>query len=86
MNPHEEFGEILRRVAPLPASGKGESLLDYFSRAIQTMDTLSLMEFRDFCAAQNEETDAEVTMLEIIDGQLALREIAARPDASDPEM
>ncbi len=77
MNPHEEFGEILRRLAPLPASEQAEVLLEYFARSIQSMDTRSLIEFRRFCSAQSEETEAEVTLLEIIDGQLMLREIAA---------
>lgn len=77
MNPDDEFAEILRRVAPMADREKAEALLTYFSRAIQTMDTRSLEQFRDYCWSRHEGTEAESTMLEIIDGQLALREIAA---------
>jgi hypothetical protein len=77
MNPDDEFTEILRRVAAMPAAEKAEMLLSYFTLAIQSMDTASLRQFRRYCWERSEETEAETTMLEIIDGQLALREIAA---------
>jgi hypothetical protein len=77
MNPDDEFAEILRSVATMPDYEKAEALLTYFSRSIQTMDTRSLQQFRNFCWSRNEGTEAESTMLEIIDGQLALREINA---------
>jgi hypothetical protein len=77
MNPDEEFARILQRLAPLSGPEKAEALLAYFSAAIQSMDTASLVHFRAYCFARDEGTDAETTMLQIIDGQLALREIAA---------
>lgn len=77
MNPDQEFAEILRRLEPLTAAQKTEALLAYFSASIGSMDTASLVQFRDFCRARNENTEAETTMLDIIDGQLALREICA---------
>jgi hypothetical protein len=77
MDPDREFEEILRSVAPLTCCEKGEALLAYFTMAIQSMDTCSLVEFRRYCWARYDQTEAETTMLDIIDGQLALREIAA---------
>lgn len=75
MNPDDEFARILKHVAPLPQGEKSETLLFYFSSAIRELNTQALRQFRAFCAACDEGTEAEATMLEIIDGQLALREI-----------
>lgn len=80
MNPNDEFAEILRRVAPMSDREKAEALLTYFTLAIQSMDTRSLVQFREYCWQRNEGTEAEVTMLDIMDGQLALREIVATRD------
>lgn len=71
----DEFFRILKHVAPMSEGEKAETLLRYFSAAIRELNTPALQQFRAFCAACDEGTDAETTMLEIIDGQLALREI-----------
>jgi hypothetical protein len=74
-DPDEEFTQILESVAGLSAEEQRKALLAYFARSIQAMDTTSLVQFRAFCEARDEGTEAETTMLQIIDGQLALREI-----------
>jgi hypothetical protein len=74
-DPDEEFTQILESVAGLSAEEQRKALLAYFARSIQAMDTASLVQFRAFCHARDEGTEAETTMLQIMDGQLALREI-----------
>lgn len=76
MNPEDdEFSRILKHVAPMSRDEKAETLLRYFSCAIRELNTPALRQFRAYCAGCNEGTEAEMTMLQIIDGQLALREI-----------
>lgn len=76
MNPDDdEFTRILRHVAPMSQDEKAETLLRYFSCAIRELSTPALRQFRSYCVACDEGTEAEATMLQIIDGQLALREI-----------
>lgn len=75
MNPDQELANILRQLAPLPDRERSEALLACFAAAVGEMDTASLRQFRAFCAACDDGTTAERTMLEVIDGQLALREL-----------
>lgn len=53
-----------------------EFLLQEFNEAIERMDRPTLVAFRARCATMNAGTPEHDTILEVIDGQLALRELA----------
>ena len=66
---------IARQLAGLTEAEQAETLLYYFVDAISDMDTPTLLAFKEHCRRRSEGTDVENAMIEIIDGQLALREL-----------
>jgi hypothetical protein len=71
----ESLDEIARQLPPLGEVEQAELLLTYFARIIETMDTATLHAFRAHCARRSEGTEIENTMLDVLDGQIALRQL-----------
>ena len=69
--------DYLGRLPPMTDSEKVEVLLCHFAAIIHDMSTPTLRAFRAHCAAKTPRGPDDETMLEVIDGELALREINA---------
>jgi len=79
----ESLEEIARHLAPLDEEAYAEMLLACFAREIETMNAATLQAFRAYCERWNEGTDVEEAMLEVLDGQIELRELGLSR-AADP--
>ncbi len=72
MNDPEGFEDMRRRLGSMSQAEKMEILITYFGGVVQEMDRETLVAFRDSCFAQTVGTPEETTLLEIIEGRLAL--------------
>lgn len=75
---------IARQLAGLSEAEQAEVLLAYFVDAISDMDTPTLLAFKKHCHRRSEGTEVENAMLDILDGQLALREIFRELPSDSP--
>lgn len=66
---------ILLRIAAMPQQERAETLLGYFVRLIESMDRPTLAAFRAVCVSSIPLSTQKDTLIEVIDGQLALRQI-----------
>jgi hypothetical protein len=74
--PLEEFFQSLGDMSP---GHQYEELLGYFGVVIKTWDARLIRVVRARLALGAEENPEFLTLIEVLDGQLALREIAALP-------
>ena len=75
--PDDTTARILASLAALPSAQRGDALLAAINRAIKPMSIYRLLEVRERVRAEFEvETEAVRATLELLNGQLALREIA----------
>lgn len=68
---------VLLRIAAMPQEERAETLLGYFVRLIESMDRPTLTAFRAVCASSIPVSTQKDTLLDVIDGHLALRQISA---------
>jgi len=69
--------QIAWRLAGLSEPEQTEFLFESFARAIETMDNDSLLAFRENCRLLSGGSDEELQMLDILEGQIALRTLGA---------
>lgn len=69
----EELRSFIARIAALPPLEQEERLLGYFVESFVGLSTEDLRCIRALFGAGSNHTAAKETMLEVLDGQLALR-------------
>jgi hypothetical protein len=77
MDSSDDFSAILSAsLAELAAAGTGESVRNAIARAIKHLSVYRILELRQkICSELDEKIPAVRETLELLDGQLALREI-----------
>jgi hypothetical protein len=80
MHDESKLEALLARISPLSDDAKFEMLLLYFNVTIRDMDRPTLVAFRAEQARRHYGVPEQQTILEVIDGLIALRDI----DTSDP--
>ena len=70
-----DLDAYLDQIAPLSDTEKKEMLLRYFTGIMATMSREEVVNMREHFAAGPEQTPERTSIVEIIDGHLALREI-----------
>ncbi len=70
---------FLQSLPPCSDEEKREMLLNYFSAIIEPMDRATLLALRAHLRTLHPGTTEEAIITEVIDGQLALREIRQLP-------
>lgn len=81
-SPENSLETVLLHLKTMSPEERSEILLGYFVRLIASMDRTTLLAFRSVCAASL--PMAKETLLEVIDGHLALRQINATADTAQP--
>jgi hypothetical protein len=75
----ESLDELFDRVEPLSEKEKRVELLRYFCADLSRMDDARLGMFHEHCVARQDGSREEAMMLEIVEGQIALRQIRQLP-------
>jgi hypothetical protein len=84
MHDESRLEALLARISPLTDNAKFEMLLLYFNVTIRDMDRPTLVAFRAEQARRHQGAPEQQTILEVIDGLIALRDIEAPgKDVSD---
>lgn len=81
MNHDEPLEAVLLRIAAMSEKERAETLLGYFVRLIESMDRPTLVAFRAVCVSSIPLSPAKNTLIEVIDGHLALRQIGENAEA-----
>lgn len=77
MNPRDDIDDVLARLPAYSDAERAADMLRFFSALIETLEPDTLQEMRRRCIARHDGTPAHETILELIDGELALRELDA---------
>jgi len=78
VDPPDNFDDFLDDIQPMTPEEQREMLLRYFALQICGVDRATLLATRAHVQKLPEEPERE-TLIEVIDGQLALREIERLP-------
>ncbi len=72
-----QFDEFLRKIEPMTALEQREMLLRYFTVLIGAMDLDSVVELRVHLLNRFPPSQEQDTIIEVIDGHIALRQMSA---------
>jgi hypothetical protein len=75
--PHDDMEDLLRWIEGLPHRDNEEDLLRYFAATLAKMNDKELAAYHGVCVARYTGSAGETLILEVVEGQMALRKIAA---------
>jgi hypothetical protein len=83
-DPSDDFESFLENLAPLTDAEQAELLLTYFNEVLKGLSTDALRMLRWRVSEMHPGTPEETMVLEVIDGLIALRDLAAEDGDPGP--